>query len=132
VAAHAKEHRHTVLFLEDDYDTRDVFIALADSVGVDAVVCANGRDGLDALRDGLRPCVIVLDLAMPDMDGFAFRREQLADPAICDIPVLIVSGGGWANEVDARKLGVTEFFRKPIDLDELIQAFTDCCEVTST
>jgi DNA-binding NtrC family response regulator len=41
--------------------------------------------------------------------------------------VLVVSGGGWANEVDARKLGMTTFFRKPLDLDGFIAAVERAC-----
>lgn len=118
------EH-HTVLVVEDDYDIRDAFAALARSVGLDAVVAENGRAALDILRGGLRPCVIVLDMAMPEMDGLTFRRAQLDDPAIADIPVAVVTGGGWATEADARKLGLTVVLRKPVDPSNLLRVLTD-------
>ncbi len=124
-------HRHTVLLVDDDYDTRDVFAALAGTVDLDAVAAENGRAALDVLRSGLRPCIIVLDLAMPEMDGFAFRRAQLADPAIAELPVVVVTGGGWANEAEARKLGVTAVLRKPVDPYDLLRVFTDCCGAES-
>lgn len=123
------EHRHAVLLVEDDHDTREAFAALAEALGLDAVVASNGREALDQLRTGLRPCVIMLDMALPVMDGFAFRREQLADSTIADIPVVVMSGGGWATEADARKLGLTVFLRKPVDSDELVKAFSDHCGV---
>jgi CheY-like chemotaxis protein len=120
-------HRHTVLLVEDDYDTRDAFAALARSVGLDAIVAENGRSALEVLGSGLRPCLIVLDIAMPEMDGFAFRRAQRDDPAIADIPVVVMTGGGWATETDARKLGLTVFLRKPVEADDLLRLFTDHC-----
>ena len=120
-------HRHAVLLVEDDYDTREAFIALAHSVDLDAIGVENGRVALQVLRNGLRPCLIVLDMAMPDMDGFQFRREQLADPALADLAVAVMSGGGWATQADARKLGLTVFLRKPVDPEELLRVFTDHC-----
>src|SRR5690349_21118171 len=106
-------HRHTVLMVDDDHDTREAFATIARIMGLDATTARNGRAALELLRGGLRPCVIVLDMAMPEIDGFAFRRTQLADPALADIPVVVMTGGGWATETDARKLGLTTFLRKP-------------------
>jgi CheY-like chemotaxis protein len=64
---------------------------------------------------------------MPVMDGFTFRREQLADPALADLPVAVMSGGGWVAETEARKLGVTLFLRKPVEPDQLLAVFTARC-----
>jgi CheY-like chemotaxis protein len=123
----ANPHHHTVLVVEDDHDTREAFAAVAESLGLLAATAVNGLDALDRLRSGLRPCLIVLDIAMPVMDGFAFRREQLADPSLADIPVAVMSGGGWATEVDARKLGLAVFLAKPVDPEQLVKVFTDHC-----
>ena len=120
-------HRHRVVLVEDDADTRDSFAAFLEHSGYDVTIADNGRAALMALRTGPRPCVIMLDLAMPDMDGYTFHRTQREDPGLADIPVLVVSGGGWANEVDARKLGMTTFFRKPLDLDGFIAAVERAC-----
>ena len=120
-------HRHAVLVVEDDHDTREAFTLLAASVGLDVLAVENGRAALRTLRDGLRPCLIVLDMAMPEMDGFEFRRQQLADPTLAKLPVAVMSGGGWATEADARKLGLTLFLRKPVEPAELLRAFTDHC-----
>lgn len=120
-------HRHGVLLVEDDADTRDALLALLEGSGYEVTVADNGRRALAALRMGLRPCVILLDLAMPVMDGFAFRRSQLDDPDLAAIPVLVVSGGGWANETDARRLGMATFFRKPMDVDAFFAAVAESC-----
>ena len=116
-----------VLLVEDDHDTRETFSLLARTLGLDTIAVENGRVALDRLRDGLRPCVIVLDIMMPEMDGFTFRREQMADPALADLHVVVMSGGGWAAEADARKLGITRFLRKPVEPSELIRLFTTEC-----
>ena len=81
--------------------------------GYDVTVADNGRTALAALQDGLRPCVILLDLSMPDIDGYEFRMRQQADGRLATIPIVVVSAGGWAREADARKLGLTMFLRKP-------------------
>jgi len=120
-------HRHTVLLVEDDYDTRDAFMEIARMLDHEPFGVANGKEALAALHGGLRPCIIVLDIAMPEMDGFEFRRAQLADPAIADIPVAVMSGGGWATEADARRLGITVFLRKPVVPDNLIEVFAGHC-----
>ena len=127
MANEGEVHRHAVLVVEDDYDTREAFLDLARAVGLDPIGAENGRTALRLLRDGLRPCLIVLDMAMPDMNGLEFRREQLADPALADLSVAVMSGGGWAVEADARKLGLTVFLRKPVEPEELLRAFTDHC-----
>ena len=95
----------------------------------DAVAVGSGREALDVLAGGLRPCAIVLDLVMPEMDGFAFRRAQLADPQLAAIPVLLGSGAGYVNEAKARKLGMRVFFRKPMDLDAFTRALQEHCGV---
>ena len=121
------DHRHTVLLVEDDYGTREAFKAVGEIARVDVVDVPNGRAALERLRDGPRPCLIVLDIAMPEMDGFAFRRIQLADPLLADVPVVVTSGAGWAVEREARALGIKSFLRKPVEVDALIALFHDHC-----
>ena len=120
-------HRHTVLVVEDDCGTREAFMELARLHHLEPVGAWNGREALAHLHGGLRPCLIVLDLAMPEMDGFEFRRAQLADPTIAAIPVAVMSGRGWAGEADARKLGLAHFLHKPIEMDALLRLFTEHC-----
>ena len=59
--------------------------------GYRVVAAYDGAEALALLRDGLRPAVVVLDLAMPIMDGYAFREAQEADSAIAHIPVIVFS-----------------------------------------
>jgi CheY-like chemotaxis protein len=120
-------HRHGVLVVEDDYGTRESFLELARLYDLDATGAANGRQALTKLRQGLRPCLIILDLTMPEMDGLEFREAQLADPAFAEIPVAVMSGGGLAAEEEARKLGLVHYLRKPIEIDTLLRLFADNC-----
>lgn len=125
-AAGESDHRHAILLVEDDHDTREAVSAILETLGLAVVGAANGREALEQLWGGLRPCLIILDVAMPEMDGYAFRRAQLADPTLTGIPVAVMSGAGWAVEGDARALGLTTFLRKPIDPDQLLATLRGC------
>ena len=115
-------HRHTVLIVEDDADTRAALTLIVKQEGYEVVIASSGCKALAVLSRGLRPCAILLDLEMPKWDGFAFRRGQMKEPELSDIPLLVVSAGGYFNEAEARKLGMTTFFRKPVDLDAFLRA----------
>ena len=129
--AQASDHRHTVLLVDDNDDLREAFVLLAAALELDAVAHGNGPDALEALRRGLRPCLILLDLAMPEMDGFAFRREQLKHSELACIPVAVVSGVGTVLQSEARALGLTTFLRKPVDISDLRQLFVAHCGTDS-
>ena len=116
-----------MLLVDDDYDTREAFTVLAETAGLDAVVAFNGREALDQLRAGLRPCAIVLDWAMPEMNGAEFRQAQIADPSLADIAVAVTSGAAWAIEREAKQLGLTTFLPKPIDPDRMLTVFGTLC-----
>ena len=122
-------HRHAILLVEDDDDTREALTLLIASLGMDVVEAANGRDALDRLRGGFRPCFILLDMAMPDMNGADFRRAQVLDPALADIPVAAVSAGGSVSEEEAKQVGIPLFLRKPLDIDRLVRLLGDHCDV---
>src|SRR5437870_77824 len=124
----AAAHRHGVLLIEDDADTRESTIALLEHEGYDGIAVCNGREALDVLRQGFRPCVILLDLAMPEMNGYEFRQAQLSDPELSTIPVFVVSAGSYAKEADARRIGLETFFRKPMEVDALMAAVRQQCQ----
>ena len=78
------------------------------------------------LRGGFRPCLVLLDLSMPDMNGLAFRREQMADPSLAELRVVVLSADGWRQEAEARSLGIDDFIHKPAPFDRLVSLFDDC------
>lgn len=107
-----------VLVVEDDSDSRILLETILTSEGYAVLLAANGAEALAAARDN-DPHVILLDLAMPVMDGFAFRAAQLRDPQLANIPVICVSGRHDAHEI-ARELNLTACLRKPFSLAEIV------------
>ncbi len=108
--------RHTVLVVEDDPVTRQALAALLDLDGFTVVTAHDGVDALDQLGQGLEPCLILLDAALPRMPGAEFRRVQQSHPTFSRFPVAVISGSPDA-ESEARKLGIADFIRKPVMVD---------------
>jgi CheY-like chemotaxis protein len=108
-----------LLVVDDDHD---ILLSLQDALemeGYRVATATSGREALESLRRGLRPDLILLDLMMPDISGWAFRAWQRSQEEFASIPVVIVSGQGLsASEVS--RLGVEGYLPKPLDLDELL------------
>jgi signal transduction histidine kinase len=100
-----------VLLVEDDTDLRD---AVGDSLAAAGYVVRTAIDGADGLRQlrEARPDVVVLDLMMPNVDGWQFRVAQRSDPMIATIPVVAISASGSAT---AAAIDADAFLRKPVD-----------------
>ena len=113
-----------VLVVDDDPDSRTLLELALDFAGYGVRTAANGAEALIVARRD-RPGLILLDLAMPVMDGFAFRAEQLRDPTLSEIPVICVSGRHDAQQA-AKALRVAACVGKPFDLDRLIAKVQQC------
>ena len=108
-----------LLIVEDDHEVAETLDDFLTDEGFRIVTACNGKDALAQLRAGLRPTAILLDLLMPEMDGWQFREEQVADANLRGIATVIFSAAS-PRETAARMPGV-EVLRKPIDGDELIR-----------
>jgi CheY-like chemotaxis protein len=115
------ERRPRVLAIDDDPDFREGLEDVLDDLGYAVTAAASGREALEALRTEPRPDVILLDLRMPDMDGRTFRREQLRDSTLSQIPCVIVSGSREVEE-EARSLGAAAVLAKPFRVRTLIDS----------
>jgi two-component system, chemotaxis family, chemotaxis protein CheY len=109
----------TVLLVEDDYDVRETIAEVLADEGYDVVTAVDGQDALDKLRAGARPFAILLDLMMAGMNGFQFRAEQRADPALAAIPVIVLTADRQVDD-KARELGADAYVRKPTQLENLL------------
>ena len=107
----------TVFIVEDDADTREMLCSFLELEGYQVESASNGKLALERLDAGTPACVIVLDLMMPVMDGWHFRREQVQRAALANIPVIVVSAAGpdRLGPLDAQAV-----LSKPVNLDELL------------
>jgi CheY-like chemotaxis protein len=124
----ADSHVHSVVVVEDSQDTRESLALLLELNGHHVVTLSDGREALSLIRAGqIRPCVIILDLIMPDMDGLAFLRDlQLASPEHARIPVIVVTGhDGFRKQAMAS--GCTAALLKPAKPAELLQMVENHC-----
>jgi CheY-like chemotaxis protein len=99
-----QEHSRSVLIVEDDADTREVTRRVLELGGWSVVEAENGRVGLERLAS-IRPGVILLDLMMPEMDGFEFVSELRKNPEWKSIPVVVVTAKDLTSEDRARLTG---------------------------
>jgi CheY-like chemotaxis protein len=119
---------HRVLVVDDDPDIRETVIEVLQENGHRAQGASNGVEALERLRgsDEL-PCLILLDLMMPTMDGQAFRAEQLRDPQLSPIPVVVISAFRDSAE-KAKELDAAAHLTKPVSLDELMDVVARFCD----
>jgi len=110
-----------ILLVEDNRDLREALGAVLEDAGYDVAFAPNGKAALDLLRKGVAPAVILLDLAMPVMSGWAFRRRQAADPALAAIPVIVLSADPRAASL-ADSPGIRDVLAKPVDIEVLQRA----------
>jgi CheY-like chemotaxis protein len=108
-----------VLSVDDDKDIREILAETLEERDFEVASAANGVEALAYLRAEPAPLVILLDLMMPVMNGQEFRAEQLRDPALASIPVVVLSADGSA-QAKARSLGALTGITKPIRLAHLL------------
>jgi CheY-like chemotaxis protein len=113
--------RTSVLLVEDDAAIASSLGEALEEEGLKVAIAANGREALEILRGGLRPLAIVLDLMMPVMDGWDFRGEQLRDPALKDIPVVVITATGFSPETIRMQFGKVGMLPKPVPYLDLLE-----------
>ncbi len=112
---------HPVLVVDDDSDIREGLVETLEDHGYAAVGARNGRHALELLRAAEHlPCFIILDIMMPEMDGRAFRDEQLRTPELAGIPVIVISAYLDSAE-QAAGMQASAYLRKPLAVQELLR-----------
>ena len=104
-----------ILIVEDDDDIRDALADALELAGYRVVSARHGQAALDWLRHSPQPRLILLDLMMPVMDGWQFRREQLKSPELARIPVIVFSAC-----MSPLPTAVDGYLKKPVDTDHLL------------
>jgi serine/threonine-protein kinase RsbW len=110
-----------ILVVEDDGATREALALVLEADGHQATRAANGHEALELLRQGPLPDLILLDLMMPVLDGWQFRRRQQDDTALAPIPVVVLSAAADLAR-RAGPLGAVALLQKPVEPDRLLGA----------
>jgi CheY-like chemotaxis protein len=118
-----------VLVVEDDDIIRESLVDFLGDNGFAAFGAVHGREALDKLHTGPAPCLIVLDLMMPVMDGQTFREQQLQDPALSGIPTVVMSAHRDVQHL-AQVVSAAAYLKKPLKLNQLLELVQRHCSHT--
>ncbi len=116
-----------ILLVDDDLNIRTVITEILEDEGYRVASAANGQEALHYLQQQAdAPCLILLDLMMPVMNGWDFRRAQQQDPQLAGIPVVVISADN-SIQYKAANLAADDYLAKPIDIDHLILTVSRFC-----
>jgi len=116
----------SVMIVEDDRDTREMLGRFLELEGFEVLTAANGQLALEALHELGTPCVILLDLMMPVMNGWQFREVQVRDPRFSRIPVVVVTAAGPRDDIP--EISADGWLSKPVDFDRLLATIGSLCQ----
>ncbi|MBX3215864.1 MAG: response regulator [Labilithrix sp.] len=112
-----------VLIVEDDESIRETMQLALELRGYEVVTAGNGKEGIETLLGIPRPCLILLDLMMPVMDGWGFVKALEDDPLLDGIPVVVVTA--FANQ--ATSINARSVLAKPVPLEVLYATVGEHC-----
>ncbi|MES1171723.1 MAG: response regulator [Bacteroidota bacterium] len=116
--------RGGILIVEDAVDTRELLAELLMHEGYHSIMAASGAEALRRM-EGVAPDLIITDLAMPEMNGARLVAHVRHNPALREIPVLLLTGSGQdaaESELSAAGASVTAILAKPVNLRVLLDA----------
>ena len=117
----------TILVVDDEQDIRETLAEALELIGFKATTASNGNTALKLLKaSNDKPALILLDLMMPEMDGFEFMKAKGLISEIANIPVIVISANGY---MDAKFVGfnIQGYLKKPINLDKLLETAEKYC-----
>ncbi len=121
------QHVPTIFIVEDDVDVRETLAEVLTEEGYKTHTFSEGRAALDHLRaGGPYPALILLDLMMPNMDGWEFRAEQRRSTDINKVPTVILSADGNVEE-NMASLQADGYLRKPVHIQRLLETVEHFC-----
>jgi CheY-like chemotaxis protein len=110
----------TVLVVDDDEAIREGLALVLRDAGYAVVTVGNVREALDHLHHNPAPDLVLLDMMMPEDDGWAFLRARYGDPALAGVPVMVMTAIEAASPEWATPLGTDGFLPKPVDMALLL------------
>lgn len=115
----------TVLVVEDDNDIREVIIEILEAEGYQTLSASNGKEALELLEQTAKPCLVLLDMMMPIMNGRQFLDEVMKNSKLAPLPVLIVSA--IADKTNTK--GSIGYLKKPIDINVVLEVVGQYCQL---
>ncbi len=123
-----KEVQAKILVVDDEPDLVDTIQCRLEFSGYKVVTATNGKEGIEKAQSE-KPDLILLDFAMPLMDGLGMLERLRDHPDLKGIPVVMVSASSEAQDVERVRLrGITDYITKPFDLELLVEKVTDILE----
>jgi two-component system, chemotaxis family, chemotaxis protein CheY len=119
--------RNRILIVDDEPAIRIMFQRVLHHAGFDAITATGGADGLRLVKQDPTIGLIMLDLMMPDMDGWRFRHAQRADPRTAHIPTLIVTGSPL-DQILHSELQAEDYLLKPVSPHHLVSVVASFCQ----
>ena len=126
---HSAAMASNVLVVDDDPNLVRLMSKFLKLEGFAPVPASNGQEALAYLRGGGDASVILLDLRMPVMDGWAFRKEQRGDPVLAGIPIVVMSGVAADSSID---LEAAASFSKPVSFLEVVDVVRQLCDARAS
>ena len=114
----------TVLIIEDDIDIREILELTLKVEGFDVLTAPNGAEAFKVLATGRVPCLILLDLMMPVMDGWEFAQKIENKPDLSSIPIVLVTA--YSEKAKSVKKALS-IIPKPINYDDLVSTVKAHC-----
>jgi CheY-like chemotaxis protein len=121
-------HRHQVLIVDDDADFGEAIATAIAAVGGDAATSTSAFEALGKLQRGLRPCLMLVDIRMPGMSGWAFLDRMREDARLADIPVVVLSGDP-PDPRDVEEIGIRAVLPKPVDVESVLDMVMRHCRL---
>lgn len=117
-----------ILIVNDSEPLNRALGLLLESHGYRVEIAEDGHDALDRFDAGLRPCMVLLDLIMPVMNGFSFRHEQSRRRSVQDIPVVVMSAFTMLDDPAIRdQLKAAAYVSLPNDIDRIPSIVHEHC-----
>jgi len=113
--------KHKVLLVDDDQQILRSLRVYLELENYQVETASNGKEALEKLKDS-KPEIIVLDIMMPEMDGFEVMEKMKEDEEIAGIPVIMLTAKGQGGDVlKGYKMGASSYMTKPFNLNELVE-----------
>lgn len=120
-----------ILLVEDNEMNRDMLSRRLERKGYEVLLAFDGQQGMDMTRSE-RPALVLMDMSLPVLDGWAATRQLKADPETMQIPIIALTAHAMASDRDAAlAAGCDDYDTKPIELPRLLEKITRLLEARS-